>query len=57
MFYSIKTALNPGYAKAIINLNTIFVLLLSIVFLKIECSLEKVLGILIVTYGSYLVIK
>ena len=57
MFYSIKTALYPGYAKAIINLNTIFVLLLSIVFLKIECSLEKVLGILIVTYGSYLVIK
>lgn len=57
MFYSIKTASNPGYAKAIINLNTVFVLLLSIVFLNIECSLEKVLGILIVTYGSYLVIK
>ena len=57
MFYSIKTALHPGYAKAIINLNTVFVLLLSIVFLNIECSLEKVLGILIVTYGSYLVIK
>lgn len=57
MFYSIKTALNPGYAKAIINLNTIFVLLLSILFLKLDCSLEKIAGVIIVSYGSYLVIK
>ena len=53
IFYSIKYCDNPGYAKSIINLNTLFVFILAIFFLKAKIDKKKILGILLIFTGSY----
>ena len=53
IFYSIKYCDNPGYAKSIIYLNTLFVFILAIFFLKAKIDKKKILGILLIFTGSY----
>tara|TARA_B100000686_G_C16624489_1_gene881062 strand:+ start:698 stop:1114 length:417 start_codon:yes stop_codon:yes gene_type:complete len=53
IFYSIKYCDNPGYAKSIINLNTLFVFILAFFFLKAKIDKKKILGILLIFTGSY----
>ena len=53
IFYSLKYCDNPGYAKSIINLNTLFVFILSLYFLKTSFNMFKLLGILLIFIGSY----
>jgi len=53
MFLAIKSCDNPGYAKSIINLNTLFVFILAFFFLKAKIDKKKILGILLIFTGSY----
>jgi uncharacterized membrane protein len=53
---SIKKCRNPGQSKAIINLNSIFVFFLALIFLKDSFSLKKLIGIMLTVLGIYLVI-
>jgi len=53
IFYSIKYCDNPGYAKSIISLNTLFVFILAMFFLKAKIDKKKILGILLIFSGSY----
>jgi len=53
IFYSIKYCNNPGYAKSVINLNTLFVFIMAIIFLKTEINMKKFLGIVMIIGGSY----
>ena len=53
IFYSLKYCDNVSYAKSIINLNTLFVFLLSVYFLKSELNGLKFLGIVLIFLGSY----
>ena len=53
IFYSIKYCNNPGYAKSIISLNTLFVFILAMFFLKAKIDKKKILGILLIFSGSY----
>ena len=48
-----KFCKNPGYAKSIINLNTLFVFVLAVFFLKAEFDKQKILGIILITSGAY----
>lgn len=57
IFYALKNSGNPGYAKSIINLNTLFVFILAIIFLNAEFNYEKLIGISIMLMGGYLVMK
>jgi uncharacterized membrane protein len=54
IFYSMKyCGDNPGYAKSIINLNTLFVSILAIIFLNVKIDRRKILGIFLIISGSY----
>ena len=57
VFYSLKKCFNPGYVKAIVNLNTIIVLVFSILFLQSDFSLDKLFWIGLVTLSSYMIIR
>ena len=57
IFRALKGASNPGYAKSIINLNTLFVFILALIFLKADFTFEKLFGIFIILIGGYLVMK
>ncbi len=53
IYNSIKDCDNPGYAKSIISLNTLFVFILATIIYKSELSKKKILGILLILSGSY----
>ena len=55
IFNSLKLCDNPGYAKSIINLNNLFLLILALIFYKIEFDMKKSLGVVIVLFGTYLI--
>ena len=55
IFNSLKLCDNPGYAKSVINLNTLFLLVLALVFYKTEFSMKKTLGVMIILLGTYFV--
>tara|TARA_B100001094_G_scaffold333182_1_gene409311 strand:+ start:1796 stop:2215 length:420 start_codon:yes stop_codon:yes gene_type:complete len=57
IFRAFKGSTNPGYAKSIINLNTLFVFLLALIFLKADFTFEKLAGIFIILIGGYLIMK
>ena len=57
VFYSLRNADNTGYAKSIINLNTLFVFILAVIFLKAEFTYEKLIGIFIILFGGYILLK
>lgn len=54
---SLKYCKNPGQSKAIVNLNTIFLFLMSIYFIKsAEFTKKTFLGISLTTAGIYFII-
>lgn len=55
IFNSLKLCDNPGYAKSIINLNTLFLLLLAFVFYKSEFNMKKTSGVIVILIGTYLI--
>lgn len=57
IFRAFKGSTNPGYAKSIINLNTLFVFILALIFLKADFTFEKLAGIFIILIGGYLIMK
>jgi len=57
MFYALKYCKNPGYAKAIIGLNTILIFIIAIVFLKEKMNVTKCMGIGLTVAGSYLLLR
>ena len=55
IFNSLKLCDNPGYAKSVINLNTLFLLLLAFVFYKSEFNMKKTSGVIVILIGTYLI--
>ena len=55
IFYAIKYCKNPGYAKSIINLNTLFIFMVAVFFLKEKLTIKGVMGIISILFGSYLI--
>ena len=54
---SLKECKNPGKSKAIINLNTIFLFIMSLLFLKSEkFNIKSLIGIILTSVGVYLII-
>ena len=53
---SIRKSKNPGQAKAVVNLNTLFLFFMSIYFIKSEkITMKKIVGILLTIGGIFLV--
>ena len=57
IFYSLKYCKNPGYAKAIIGLNTLLIFFIAVIFLKEKMNVTKGIGIGLTVLGSYLILK
>lgn len=57
MFYALKYCKNPGYAKAIIGLNTLLIFIIAVVFLKEKMNVTKGMGIGLTVLGSYLLLR
>ena len=57
IFNALKGTNNPGYAKSIINMNTLFLFLLALIFLNAKFTFEKLVGILIILIGGYLIMR
>ena len=55
IFNSLKYCDNPGYAKSIINLNTFFLLVLALIFYKVEFNRKKIFGVVLLIGGTYFI--
>ena len=55
IYNSIKNCDNPGYAKSIISLNTLFLFLIIAIFSKSEINTKKIVGIIAMLSGAYLI--
>ncbi len=55
MFLAIKTCDNPGYAKSIINLNTLVAFILGLFILKTDLNYKSILGIGLIVGGTFLI--
>ena len=55
IFFALKTCDNPGYAKSIINLNTLVAFVLGLFILKTEFNYKSVIGIGLIVGGSLLI--
>ena len=56
IYNAIKNCDNPGYAKSIISLNTLFVFFLAAFNYKSKITMEKIAGILLMLGGSYFLV-
>ena len=56
IYNSIKNSDNPGYAKSVISLNTLFVFLLATFIYKSKIDLKKVAGGILMVGGSYFLV-
>jgi len=53
---SIRGSKNPGQAKAVVNLNTLFLFFMSMYFIKSEkITVKKIIGIIATVGGIYLI--
>ena len=58
IYYSIKYCSNPGYVKALVNLNSIFLILISFLLLKKgKPDVYKLTGLTSMVLGSYLITR
>ena len=55
MFLAIKSCDNPGYAKSIINLNTLVAFVLGLFILKTELNYKSMIGIGLIVGGTFLI--
>tara|TARA_Y100000817_G_scaffold194293_1_gene151919 strand:+ start:2547 stop:2963 length:417 start_codon:yes stop_codon:yes gene_type:complete len=56
IYNAIKNCDNPGYAKSIISLNTLFVFFLAAFIYKSKITMKKIAGILLMLGGSYFLV-
>ena len=54
IYLSMKYTKNPGFAKSIINLNSVFLVIISMVLLKNKPDILKYLGIAFIILGSFI---
>lgn len=55
IFNSLKYCDNPGYAKSVINLNTLFLLILAFIFYNIKIDYNKTFGVILLLIGTYFI--
>ena len=55
VFNAIKNCDNPGYAKSIIGLNTLFLFVIIAIFYKSDINRRKVAGVIAMVSGTYLI--
>ena len=55
IFLALKTCDNPGYAKSIINLNTLVAFVLGLFILKNDFDFKNILGIGFIVGGTLLI--
>jgi len=55
IFNSLKYCDNPGYAKSIINLNTLFLLILTFIFYNIKIDYTKSFGVILLLIETYFI--
>ena len=55
MFLAIKSCDNPGYAKSIINLNTLVAFVLGLFILKTDFNYKSMIGIGLIVGGTFLI--
>ncbi len=56
IYNSIKNCENPGYAKSIISLNTLFVFFVATIIYKSKVDTKKIAGIIMMLAGSYFLV-
>ena len=56
IYNSIKNCDNPGYAKSIISLNTLFVFFIATVIYKSKIDTKKIIGVFLMLGGSYFLV-
>ena len=56
IYNSIKNCDNPGYAKSIISLNTLFVFIVAAFIYKSKIDAKKISGVILMLAGSYFLI-
>ena len=56
IYNSIKNCDNPGYAKSIISLNTLFVFIVAAFIYKSKIDAKKIGGVILMLTGSYFLI-
>ena len=56
VYNSIKNCDNPGYAKSIISLNTLFIFFLATIVYKSEINSSKIAGVILMLAGSYFIV-
>lgn len=56
IYNAIKNCDNPGYAKSIISLNTLFVFFLAAFIYKSKITMKKIAGVLLMLGGSYFLV-
>ena len=57
VYNSIKNCDNPGYAKSIISLNTLFIFFLATIVYKSEINSSKIAGVILMLGGSYFLVE
>jgi len=57
VYNSIKNCDNPGYAKSIISLNTLFIFFLATIVYKSEINTSKIAGVILMLSGSYFLVE
>ena len=57
VFQALKGTSNPGYAKSLININTLFVFILGVIFLNAEITFDKIFGMCAILIGAYFIIR
>ena len=57
VYNSIKNCDNPGYAKSIISLNTLFIFFLATIVYKSEINSSKIAGVILMLFGSYFLVE
>ena len=57
VYNSIKNCDNPGYAKSIISLNTLFIFFLATIVYKSEINSSKIAGVILMLSGSYFLVE
>ena len=56
IYNSIKNCENPGYAKSIISLNTLFVFFIATIIYKSKVDTRRIAGIIMMLAGSYFLV-
>ena len=54
IYFAMKHSYNPGYAKSIINLNSVFLVIATMIFLQKKPGILKFIGMAFIILGSFI---